>query len=882
VVLELQIPATELSVMIRNRIRSMVFCITDPVAAGAETFYVDRVVANDTMSVEEHVEERKLRARQEVTVFLATLQAIQAAGVNPPETTPLNITLVIEVSVSVGGGGVTLDATLVDVEPNIPEVQQLLGSMGYSASQQLDLSALGSVLQTPVTITNAGIRTNGANQDGTVVSLRFELNGSPDSAAEFDAYFSGTLPDRRGGADWAMLVDAQLIVVRAVAMINAWLAANANAISVTSDPTGAWDAASGSVKVWFSGEAIDACLCIVDMIDVDFDAEVTIALSGEPGNLVMTITFIVDQSEFEGACCVFTATTAWPVVGILLLHDEEGAGEQVGHYILGLLGGAVGVSVQVLAGWVPLDDVEFGGPGGSECVELPGGEASVCKMPVTFSAAGMTLSLTSVAADPVGPLFRGSATPVPALGVPTLHLTAVGFEWRIGPGSCNKGFPTINYASIIVGAVGVGPVEICKVEVLDDPLGEYPIEIVDIGPQYNGVAEIRVQPKRSPAFLANPYPCKLMLFTNLGVRFLVLQPAAEITEQEKLSLAIQVAGMKAACKQWDDGFWGKGKLHLEWVGDPPPEQPVEHLWHVVVEGLTAEEEVEAVGSDDSVIVWARAASSGAAHLTTLIAPQRGRPDIGLARRGPDLERTEARRVKVYKVRLAKRAQVRSASSLAAGRLDGRPAVVVTSGSGARVYDVGGARPALFRQLPGVGLRGAVLWRGEALTFGDNGLGARSAGTAVLDLVRHGGHFYAAVKGGIDVLRASDLRRVGHQALEGVTRLGMAGRILAAATAREVHTFDLTRGDSPVLTGSIAISGATALAGPHVNGVRDALYVDTDGKGVLVDARRDAPVRELTRYAATPWFAGGVHAGRFLAVRKADAIVFYECLATHEV
>jgi hypothetical protein len=52
-ILELQIPAAALSMLVRNQIRARAFCDAALHTVGDSSFYVDHIVANGTMSVEE-------------------------------------------------------------------------------------------------------------------------------------------------------------------------------------------------------------------------------------------------------------------------------------------------------------------------------------------------------------------------------------------------------------------------------------------------------------------------------------------------------------------------------------------------------------------------------------------------------------------------------------------------------------------------------------------------------------------------------------------------------------------------------------------------------------------------------------------------------------
>ena len=121
-------------------------------------------------------------------------------------------------------------------------------------------------------------------------------------------------------------------------------------------------------------------------------------------------------------------------------------------------------------------------------------------------------------------------------------------------------------------------------------------------------------PQPTPAYLQNPYPCQILIVTNVGVRIVNLGIPTALSKEEEDQLAQQAIFMRGSCPQMVKIYpW---QFLKEWLPDPPPDEVFwTEIWQVVVTDLNEFEQV-ALG-DDMGQTWAEgvATRNGVAHLS---------------------------------------------------------------------------------------------------------------------------------------------------------------------------------------------------------------------------------------------------------------------------
>ena len=277
-----------------------------------------------------------MQIRQEVRVLL-----VRAADLakNGPKATPPALTVtvfpVFNVSLNAanqtqGGGPLTLTYALayVDFGPialalndaQRAQIAQVTGGLTI-ASSVVDLSAMTKLMNRPVTAINAGIA---CDPTGTRVALRvdFDIYASP--IAVDSTFFEVGPADLLGGKDWAMLMDANVIIQEAEQRIKAALAAKAN-LRIRSDPVGTWDAGEATLRVAADIRLLGACPGFVD--DINMDVRIDLGTRFKvptPDHLVTHYQLdsgLTDSGQVFG--CALTAALLYPFAGAALLEQKK-------------------------------------------------------------------------------------------------------------------------------------------------------------------------------------------------------------------------------------------------------------------------------------------------------------------------------------------------------------------------------------------------------------------------------------------------------------------------------------------------------------------------------------------------------------------------------
>jgi hypothetical protein len=916
--IEFHVTADKLKAVLLGRIRQQQVCVTQEFEALGELHVLDHVEFLDSGTFERlatkatihvpnapdpEINATLVRYIQPVMLAVTKISTLEANNdqASPPDKSP-TIDLLFNLSMSVTGGVPQFRVQLADVDAGILEAvapgtaQLIKNSVSVDIKNDMDLSAIGTLLETTVTATNAGMV---VDVSGSRVTMRIEVNGTGNSQSAWQAFFNNAVPDLLSGKEWSLLVDKGLIVPVVVSHVGDGLG-DAGDFALESGPSGSWSFATGPrVNVSFSGEVIDACTCLFWDIDVDVDVDMRVRLSVPQDNVLrMKATMEWDLNDAEVFCCALTGALFWPVIGSIMLANEKiGWLEFLGGLALGPLAVFIGVIAQASS-----QTPDFA-PTGS-CQKLSDTEVQ-CDEPVSISAGLGVLTLTGISGLADGPLLSGTLFSGPAFGVAVLQTQVFPFAWGIH-GSCNRGFHPGNQAEILLTNTGSAPITVCEVKVVDDPLGVYSADLTH-DPQNPSwvVGSIVIVPDMTDAFLQDKYPCKLMIKSSGGARFITLDPPSPASDAEMQQLEMNAILSKIKCYRAADPFWAAtGRMNPKWLVDPPPDDvvQVEHLWDIFVAGLRPGEQVLVQDHGGVTVAQGAADSRGLTRVSAIVAPARDGADIAIARLGaggiaggggdgiasggapapaagpthaitPTVAKAEtavdeSRRVLIKQGTLIRRATLPTyarCGRIAAGRLNGAPSIVAVADDGVRVFDVRRtAAPSLSQSIRAAHLRGAALCGDRLLVWSADGVASFAAGESqvgftparryaqIVDAIKIGNSLAVLTDDGVELLTA-ELTSAGRIAARG-SYLDVSGKQLAVGDAHGVRLFDLPMSGTARRTRRYA-EGRGAATEPRAD------VAGPDAPVIAAADRRGAADRLDT---SAPWRARAARVGRVIA------------------
>jgi len=532
-----------------------------------------------------------MQMRQEVRVLLVRASDLVKNG---PKATPPALTVtvfpVFNVSLNAtnqtqGGGPLTLTYALayVDFGPialalndaQRAQIAQATGSLTI-ASSIVDLSSMTKLMNRPVTAINAGIA---CDPTGTRVALRvdFDINASP--IAVDRNFFEVGPADLLGGKDWAMLMDANVIIQEAEQRIKAALAAKAN-LRIRSDPLGAWDAGEATLRVAADIRLLGACPGFVDDIDMDVRIDLGTRFKVQtPDHLITHYQLnsgLTNSGQVFG--CALTATLLYPFAGAALLEQKK-------IDLKGYLGGigfgpyfTFGQLVGVINAQKLEDDISESL--GETCHKINDSEYE-CTTAVNLviqlvPTLNSRFLLDWVSGVPEGLVLSGAVLNLGELftgSIDDVGLRPLG--WRVLGGCTGNGknnFRIGNEANVVVPYTP--PAKVVTARVLSDPQNGYALQIND--------NEITVTPSNPPV----PYDCALRVITTRGVRTVTIPATQPLTAKESKTLQSSLLGARLSCYYWEKDFTPIEKIL--WRVDPAfhifRKREVRH-WQVLVMAL---------------------------------------------------------------------------------------------------------------------------------------------------------------------------------------------------------------------------------------------------------------------------------------------------------
>lgn len=877
---EFQLATTVLGRILRNQIRQVDLGISQSFDLLGNPAMVDHInVGDDTSLIREdgsfsihvgnntqQINGQKAVISQPLTLNLVHISDLEANGAapTPPAMSP-QIKLLVAVTAQANNGNAELKFAFDNIDFGIiagfltdAQKQDIINTVQGrfpDITRTIDTSSLQSLLPgTVIQITNAGAI---STSDGNALILRVEVGGG--TAASWTAFYNSYDRNLLNGGDWALLIDQGILVPAIQKILKDKLAGAADKFTLESNVDVSWMPALGPFfSIGFSGEVIDACSCF--FVDIDMDVDVTCGLLLQvpsQDKLRMHITTDYDANDLEVFCCALTSALFWPVVGIIYMAEDKA---NFGEYALGYLIGPLGMFIAtcVIAGDQSIAD-QLTKDG--SCVKVDDKTVNCDQsFNLQMGALGGSYHLTAISAQPEGPVMTGSTDGIHDLLDPVLKVGDVEqFAWGLG-GSCNTGFSAalsggISYADSVPGSI----LMISDISVLDDPLGVYANITHD-------AYFINISPNLTPAYLANPYPCKLRLVTNGGIRIITLAPAKQITDAESKAIGFEAIKAKASCYLAISPLpWSIGKYI--WLPDPPPDYDIAQIWQVVVSELGPQDRVELPGARNTVLASAMPNSHGIAQLSQWAAGRTAMKELSVKvtvsaahaevrTAALEAERIVKRHVALRQIQLVLRSRIRLDEKFEFLRLERkgqRPVLSIHAGREVLSYDL--RYPRAPSRLPAPASR-AISFVGntQSATWLGNTLDVHGSSGKLVEQVKLGSHgSVAAVSNQLYVASA-----------DGLSVINLKGKVERTA-----------------ITGVPLESGARI--GPaKAQGVARAISVTQPrGHVAVYDVSNPHQAQPLAQYAHAPWFLHSDRLGR-LFVRLAADGKHVEVYEVHQV
>jgi hypothetical protein len=349
----------------------------------------------------------------------------------------------------------------------------------------------------------------------------------------------------------------------------------------------------------------------------------------------------------------------------------------------------------------------------------------------------------------------------------------------------------------VISVFGTPPAGMCKAYILSDPEGEFMLTV--------GENTVTIMPRFKPSYTANPYPCRVRVITNRGVRTITLLPPVAITDAESQELETARLRAIASCYYWEKIFTPVEKVR--WLPDPPfGERRFVQFWQIVVRGMQPEDTIRVEGLEGATVMTANPSRAGIAHMALLFSGDRAPSELSLELSGGRREENEdAREISVQQVLFEHRATLPVRGPLRAMRFEGtarNPRLVIVDAEQDMMWDVTvPLAPAL--------LRSAAL----------------------------------AEDGNRDRLVVQSGKRVG-----------------AAPTPNLLRVLERLQD---------RLGPAEAVGSPRVGGIAETLYVRTGRGATLFDIANAEEPREMQVYESPAWYEGVALGGKLMARYNPD-------------
>lgn len=960
-IIEMQLKSEILINAVRNRLLYFPICITDKFVDG--NFIIDHIdfpnqatierkssnaIINVPSSQPVEIAASVVRVVQPAQLFIVRMADLPASGASasPPILSPIikiyfDFTLAMdkdEPFLCVKFSGIDLGEVAEQISQNeIALIQSRIQSELIADScSKVNLAPFGKLLDISIPVANAGMITDKA---GTFVILRLGIKETGNIVQSWENFFQDEMPNLLAGNNWNVLIDKDLILPVISDRIQSTIAAN-NKFVLTSSLSTQWSFASGPrIDISFSGVVKQACFCLFEWnyIDVAVDVCIGISLSvPKADNLQTTVDWDWDTNPMHLACCVISPVLFWPAPGLAYQFEGKiGWGEFWGGLAGGPLVLLVGAILAVLSQ----------GPGEMDfkkilkdatCIKQSE-KRIICTQPIQLGSGLIgemgTAKLTEIAALPEGLSLGGSLQlPIGHYGVAEAKIEDVfPFSWGI-LGSCSKkDFRISCAAGFIITNIGMGPLSICEIEILDDPLEQYKPYVKVTWQPYERhwpVAYIVVEPwGLKNEFLKDPYPCKMLIKTNGGVREIIFDPPKPISQDEKNALEMEGIRVKAECYEAIDSFFAAtGLMNPKWIPDPPPDAVDMHLWQIFITGLEPGTDITALDEARNIIVAAHADERGIVRFDALTGPAKDPEKELMLLNSHVVQSTNAdkyienspfagdhdanafdsssipiprnndrRMVFIKQIQLIERALIslsHPCDYLQKGLIKNKPVILAVSDGEVTVYSIRRPKlPQLFERFSSEGVRGAMVWRDEYILWGEFGLIFRTRSgdqlhlisSPVRDLIQVSQYIAALSDDGIKIFD-SNFRQVSQIPIAGAKCLSTTNRWLIAAKPNRLELFDIEQPLGSNKSIEIRSASTAELSPNHIIGHQKGIFIrKMNGGGIEYDLE-SKDHEEAVHHQSDPWFVSSIQIGRVLARLDAERnkIILYEIGCVHTI
>jgi hypothetical protein len=817
-----------------------------------------------------------LEIHQPVELFFVSVDGLEAHGVNPtPPCFNPTLTLIFDLTLALFNNipSICLNYDEVTAPGLTDEDEQLINDIlsGLVAQEcnAIDLGPLSDLLGGPVTLLGAGLS---ASDSLDRLAIRLEVVSSG-SSQEWSDFFAGKLLPNPLSKDWSLFLDKRLVEDGIQQRFLAALEAS-DKFSLDSGPDCHYNpvAAVPMFSVSFSGEAIDACVCLWGQIDLNVDMFPLIVLSVPEENAIqLDLELLWGLNDAEVVCCAFTAGMFWFFIGTQLLQEEK---INWGEFL-----GGLGMPVSFTATLLGAHDLV------GEQAELPpewqpigsSGTKYRLRQELNFGNVLGDITLDSVHGLTAGPVLGGSIGAVADLQDPKLLLFTqfAEFTWEIVD-PCADVLVLATRASVTLSNVNPSPgtpqvpIFVCDVQVIEgsDPANQFAPHL-----QWSnsGISISLTTDQLTLSYKVAPYACRLRIVTNGGVRIISIPPIpiltdAEIQEHLDEATAKQVIDCKDDLAFGHD-FWKGSKYNPKWGPYPPDAEAFLQLWDVVLTGLVPSETVSLELLQGDLVATGRASGRGTVQMSALVRAggEEGDGGIALLRAvGDPGSRSPEQTITLKQVALSERGLLTAAAPVVAlrgGRFKRAPTIAFITTHGFYVYDLlipGFSR--LVHHEAEAGLRGILGWHGGFLVWGERGLrlaGGNSVTPVVpgpiLDVVIGGARIYVLTPERLALYDRS-FREIGSLSVRGGTHLAFSHTTLVVTEGNLIQFYEasssaqLERKASHEITDLVAIESAP-LAASH-----DAFFARKTSGGLVLALSGPNEVVEAVRFDQLPWFS----------------------------
>ncbi|MEW6736967.1 MAG: hypothetical protein AB1489_37105 [Acidobacteriota bacterium] len=892
-IIEFQIKPDAFLTAFRNRLKLIPACLPDTFNLGLGSCLGESMLDHIRVTPDTSLEnagDGVIKLQQPIELFFVTVAGLESQGAKPtPACFSFVVTLVFNLMLQLDNGKTSMCINFDEIQaPGVPadllqQVEAILAGNLVNQCTPLDLAPIFKLIGGAPSIARAGMS---FKESPERIAMRLAIN-SAGSEQSWNNFFSGNIVANPQGNDWTLFLDQELLngSINDRFLLSLQEPIDNNKFSLDSGPSTQYVPMGGipMFQVSLTGEAIDACVCLWDAIDIDVDVFADITLSVPEINIIqMKLSVDWDLNDAEVICCAFTAGIFWGFIGTNLLQEGQiGWGEFLAGVFTGLPGvfSAAIFSAHDQAG----EQIQF--PAEWEKLNEDGTEYRLKQTVKLGNKALGEMALTTVHGHSNGPILGGTLSSVIELKDPELDLFVdfADFSWSVDDKCAADPIPQVSseitFRNAGFNVVGQVPIFACEVELVEgsDPVNQF-------GPflkwDNDGVDITIKHTQIKAAYKANPYPCQLRIITNGGVRIYTIPPIKILSAAEIEEIINKVKlGQVVNCHEYQAGhpFWKGSRYNPKWGPRPPEFEKYLQLWDIVITGLSASEIVKVDETNGKQLATVTANNNGVAYISATIPVQQTDTSIGLSltRQQPRATSIGEKSLTIKQVSAVHTEQFLTSGevlSFSAGKFQGGPALALTTPQGIYVYDMrmpGFARLVDFQvatQFSGIAplQDGFLAWG----TAGLKVIGTKSAithTTPVNDIAFRRQQLYVLTPEQVLKFdrdgRISGALRVGRG-----QNIAVGGDILTLVSDGQLQLF---QADSFAALGIHEIrSVQSILTRARING-GCTFYLKQATGGVTLSISNRGVVTETARFIESPWFEDAIRVGKLIVKLTSD-------------